>query len=144
MKQLPDNFTIYGVNKTADIKNKAYSIEEVYEVIKDDMFVKRANPNRVMFDGDEIKANSQRLQLFYTKGFKCVECGTEGKFFVKLKNKHDNRYHLELVGKTPDGTYILMTKDHITPKSKGGRNTLENYQTMCVVCNMKKGNKIIN
>lgn len=35
-----------------------------------------------------------------------------------------------------------MTKDHIIPKSKGGKDELNNYQTMCVICNVKKGNKI--
>lgn len=33
---------------------------------------------------------------------------------------------------------ILMTKDHIVPKSKGGRNHVSNYQTMCFECNSKK------
>lgn len=161
MKQLPDNFTIYGVNKTAEVKNKAYSIEEVYEAIKNDMFApatkqvtskdkkrekrtfNRGKRKRVMLDGEMIKANSQRLQLFYTKGFKCVQCGTEGKFFIMVKNrsnkgKPDNYYHLELVGITPSGQYVLMTKDHIVPKAKGGKDILENYQTMCIHCNVAK------
>lgn len=33
-----------------------------------------------------------------------------------------------------------MTKDHITPKSKGGLDKIENMQTMCIVCNQEKGN----
>ena len=156
-----ENIIIIGVNKTAVIRNKTYSIEEVYEAIKDDMFApatkqvtskskkkgkstfNRGNRKRVMLDGEMIKANSQRLQLFYTKGFKCVQCGTEGKFFIMVKNRSnkgqlDNYYHLELVGLTPSGQYILMTKDHILPKAKGGKDVLENYQTMCFHCNNAK------
>ena len=155
-----ENIIIIGLSKSAEVKNKCYSIEEVYDAIKDNMFsptsvekpskskkgvYHRKRPDRVMLDGDMIKANSQRLQLFYTKGFKCVNCGTEGKFFIKVKNRSnkgelDNFYHLELVGITPSGKYVLMTKDHILPKSKGGKDVLENYQTMCFECNNQKSN----
>ena len=34
----------------------------------------------------------------------------------------------------------LMTRDHILPKSKGGRDHISNMQTMCVDCNKAKGN----
>lgn len=30
------------------------------------------------------------------------------------------------------------------PRSKGGSDYLENFQTMCILCNVRKGNKIIN
>ena len=36
---------------------------------------------------------------------------------------------------------ILFTKDHITPRSKGGKNHISNYQTMCSKCN--EGKEII-
>jgi 5-methylcytosine-specific restriction endonuclease McrA len=35
-----------------------------------------------------------------------------------------------------------MTKDHIVPKSKGGKDMLSNTQTMCVICNTKKGDTL--
>lgn len=38
---------------------------------------------------------------------------------------------------------VLMTKDHIIPKSKGGKNNLSNYQPMCCICNKQKDNNII-
>ena len=31
-----------------------------------------------------------------------------------------------------------MTKDHIIPRSKGGPDCIENFQTMCEECNNKK------
>jgi 5-methylcytosine-specific restriction endonuclease McrA len=35
---------------------------------------------------------------------------------------------------------ILMTRDHVHPRSKGGSNTIENQVTLCSPCNEKKGN----
>ena len=31
-----------------------------------------------------------------------------------------------------------MTKDHITPKAKGGKDHISNMQTMCSTCNWEK------
>ncbi len=36
--------------------------------------------------------------------------------------------------------FSLLTLDHITPKSKGGKFTVDNLQTMCQRCNNAKGN----
>lgn len=146
---------IIGLRKNLIVKNKIYSKEEVYEAIKDHLFdtttkMKQGkkhtflvkSPVRVVLDGEEVKANSQRLQLFYTKGFKCVVCGTEGKFFIMVRGEKEKRFHLELVGETTDGKLVMMTKDHIVPKSLGGKDELENYQTMCTTCNVAKGNAL--
>lgn len=38
---------------------------------------------------------------------------------------------------------IDMTKDHIFPHNKGGKNNISNYQTMCVKCNVAKGSRIL-
>ena len=53
------------------------------------------------------------------------------------KYKEQQRYHLNLYG-MKNGKEILFTKDHIIPKAKGGKNTMDNYQTMCAVCNREK------
>ena len=41
------------------------------------------------------------------------------------------------------GSTENITKDHIIPKSKGGRDNLENLQVMCFDCNFKKSNALI-
>ncbi|HAU88390.1 MAG TPA: hypothetical protein DCW90_23820 [Lachnospiraceae bacterium] len=94
----------------------------------------------VMINGDKIKGNSQRFQTFFTKGLKCACCGIEGKYFGKEKDFESKRYHLNLYAIDESGNEVLMTKDHIVPRSKGGASELYNYQTMCAKCNVAKGN----
>lgn len=97
----------------------------------------------VNIDGDMVKGNSQRYQTFFTNGINCACCGIEGKYFAKERNPNVKRFHLNLYAIDQDGNEIMMTKDHIIPVSKGGKDMLENYQTMCMKCNVAKGNKMV-
>lgn len=36
---------------------------------------------------------------------------------------------------------IILHIDHILPRSKGGKNEMTNYQTLCETCNIGKSNK---
>jgi len=58
-----------------------------------------------------------RWQVFERDDFKCVACGKSAQ----------------------DGAILHV--DHIIPRSKGGENTMENYQTLCHLCNIGKSNK---
>ena len=40
------------------------------------------------------------------------------------------------------GVTADLTMDHVTPLSKGGRNTIENIQVLCRACNSSKGNRL--
>ena len=144
-----------GEHKLSEIKNilknfdpnqlerkEIYSIEEVEEKVKDVLFEKKRNLSKVDFDGDMIKGNSQRYQTFFTKGCRCVKCGIEGKYFVKEKHLKDISFHLNLYAIDENEKEILMTKDHIITKSKGGANDISNYQTMCKKCNEAKENRL--
>ena len=134
----------YSPNKnllnTSIIRKEIYSIEEIKKATEHVLMNKDKKQSIVELDGDEIYGNSDRYKCFFTKGIKCSCCGIEGKFFAKEKTEGLGRYHLNLYAIDESGDEVLMTKDHIIPKSKGGKNQLDNYQTMCVKCNSKKGN----
>ncbi len=118
------------------IRKERYPIEFVLKQIKPHV---PRQKNIVDFDGDLIELESQRYRLFNSKGTKCVECGLEAEYFSKEKTDNPNikKFHLNLYG-TRNGTEILFTKDHIMPKSKGGKNHMKNYAVMCSTCNAKK------
>lgn len=113
-------------------------------------------------DGLRLSLHSPRLAMFRDNPA-CVRCGLEGLYFAMersakqvktqvpgtgrhervwraCKNTTDRQWHLNLYAMREDGTEVLMTKDHIHPRSLGGPNELGNYQTMCQPCNGKKGN----
>jgi hypothetical protein len=60
---------------------------------------------------------SIRWQVFQRDNWKCVSCGS-----------------------TSDDEIILHI-DHIIPRSKGGKDHIDNYQTLCNICNIGKSNK---
>lgn len=137
VKELLKDFNPNGL-----IRKEIYSIDEVRNKVKNVLFEKDKRNAKVDFDGDLIKGNSQRYQTFFTKGCKCVVCGIEGKYFAKERHLQDKTYHLNLYAVDDNGDEILMTKDHIIPRSKGGIDDISNYQTMCKLCNEAKGNKL--
>ena len=119
---------------------RKYSIDEVLSKVQ---FVTKVvgKKSKVNFDGDLINVASDRLKLFATKGVKCVKCDIEGKYFVK-ERVLDESCHFNLYGINDLGEEILMTKDHIFPKSLGGKDEIDNYQTMCIKCNVEKGKNL--
>jgi len=122
-------------------KHSIPEVQETYEETIEDPGM-HYGTYRGEIDGDQIKMSSHRLWTFFEKSLECVECGLKGEFFAKEKNhESEGRPHLNLYA-VKDGEEILMTKDHIHPKSKGGDNHLDNYQTMCLPCNEEKGAEI--
>ncbi len=97
----------------------------------------------VSFDGHSVKMRSLRY-LTFEKSTTCITCGREGRHFRLEKHAlhadiSHNSYHFNLYGFNHRGHEILMTKDHIIPKSKGGPSEIANLQTMCTLCNRLKG-----
>lgn len=110
-----------------------YSVEAVFEPLF------KGEKHLRLEDGRQLKITSSRIRLFFLKGVVCCRCGIEGSEF-RLESHTTEAPHLNLYAVREDGTRVLMTKDHIYPKSLGGPNHMDNYQTMCQPCNGKKGN----
>ena len=58
-----------------------------------------------------------RWQVFQRDNWKCLACGRSAQ------------------------EKIILHIDHILPRSKGGKNIIDNYQTLCETCNIGKSNK---
>ena len=109
-----------------------YSVDEVLDRVM-------CGECRVNFNGHVINMNKDNLRLFF-RNITCVKCGIEGQYFV-MESMDNGSPHFNLYA-LKDGKEILITKDHILPKSRGGKDVMSNYQTMCVHCNQEKGNRL--
>lgn len=99
------------------------------------------------FLGQTVGTSSLRLQTFKHHGVMCVCCGRKGTHFAVERSLSDagtdKPYHINMWSKEHEfDDEVLMTCDHILPKSKGGPDVLTNTQTMCGPCNWSKGNKL--
>jgi hypothetical protein len=104
------------------------------------------NGNRQEFRvGDkayQVKMNSHRYHLF-AKNLKCVSCDVVGSIMALelapgADYPHFNLYALD------GGSEVLMTKDHIKPIAKGGKDQEKNYQVMCACCNNLKSDSTLS
>ncbi len=59
-----------------------------------------------------------RWEVFERDNFRCVACGLTSK-------------------------ETILNVDHIYPKSKGGKDNLNNLQTLCALCNLGKRDRVI-
>ena len=96
----------------------------------------RPNPEKVVVKGQKVGID--RLRTFAVHGCKCVRCGREGKRIIVTQD-NGGGIHADLYTLSSKKNLILMNRDHILPKSKGGENSIWNYQPMCQPCNTKKG-----
>ena len=126
---------------------KTFSIKDVESLVKNDSCNWNGNrfekkKNDITLEGYRVYTRSLRYKTFIEKGYKCVCCGRVGTHYVLEQDVAQNSHRAHFNLYSDDN--ILMTKDHILPRSKGGKDDIENLQTMCQICNTAKGNKIIN
>jgi len=122
---------------------KEYTVDQIIPIIQESIPIKKDKiKSKFVTDEGEfnVKINSLRLKCF-ANNLSCVKCGVTGNVFrleTPLKNPsnpHLNLYHCQ------SDNLVLMTKDHIKPVSKGGKDHLSNLQTMCNICNEAKANQ---
>ena len=110
-----------------------FSPEEILPIVS-----RKKSKFKIGDDDFIVKTCSVRLQVF-KKNLTCVACGITGSIFKLQRQPNRNeKPHLNLYAQKND-EHILMTQDHIQPKSKGGKDTMNNLQTMCSSCNEEKG-----
>jgi hypothetical protein len=102
---------------------------------------KGKNPKDFVVQGVtySLRLTSIRYQVFQ-QSQTCAACGVIGTILMMDKHPWDKSPHFNLYHQRKDGSLVLMTKDHIVPKSHGGKNDLENLRTMCMPCNVWRAN----
>ena len=128
---LPGSILIHGTSK-GYTRDGLIAMEEVFKNLEN---------HYAIFNGHEIDMFSHRYHVF-NRSLICVTCGLTGSYFA-IEKGHGSRidkWHLNLYAITDTFVEVLMTKDHIIPVSKGGMHSMDNYQTMCMPCNSRKGN----
>lgn len=88
-----------------------------------------------------VKLNGSRIQLLKAQP-ECQCCGLKGSFFAMETDKTGSR-HFNMYGFNEHGHEVLLTVDHITPRSLGGKNH-KNTQVLCYHCNQAKANHIMS
>lgn len=84
-----------------------------------------------------VRMNSDRYFVFRDNPT-CVACGLTGTKIILDMNPGDQSPHFNFYAEE-DGRLVLMTKDHIVAKSRGGGDVMSNYVTCCSICNNLKG-----
>jgi len=118
---------------------KKYTIENIFKSLENNEI-----PDELIYHEKDYKDSLKRAdiikQLIDRDGLKCVHCNEKPEYFALAKD-NANRWHIDLYSDFKNEHY-MYTIDHIYPKSKGGKNSIENYQLLCKVCNENKGDKV--
>lgn len=120
---------------------REYTVEEILKRFKEyNQFILKYVTETGKRKGVQVTNIGLRMKAILNSQT-CVGCDLEGNVF-RLEKNGIRRPHLNLYHKTPRGDYIMLTRDHIIPKSVGGLSIEVNQQVMCSECNSKKGNRI--
>lgn len=114
--------------------------------------VKTYTPDEIKAHGDKEyfydkkvtkkRIKLRRAQILNKIGYQCVEDNCNLKdFHFGLGIDKGGGLHLDLYGYDQEGDIVMITIDHIVPKSKGGSDTIDNFQPMCKVHNEMKAHE---
>lgn len=119
---------------------KKYSIRDIFQSIDENGSI----PDPIIYNKKDYKDSTTRIkiikQLIERDGCLCLECKEKPKYFA-LGKDNAGYWHLDLYSKM-DGEHYMYTIDHIHPKSKGGKNHIDNYQLLCKICNEDKSDTV--
>lgn len=125
--------------KKEHIKTHNYKILKTYtpEEIK-------AYGNSDFFLDPEVtdkKIKLRRAHILNEIGYQCYDsdCGLKD-FYFALGIDNGGGIHLDLYGIDKKGDDVMITIDHIKPKSKGGGDETKNYRPLCKPHNEMKAN----
>lgn len=119
---------------------KKYNIEEIFKTLEE----KDSIPDPIIYSKKDYQDSKTRVgiikQLIERDGCACQECQEEPTYFAMGKD-NAGYWHLDLYSER-DGEHYMFTIDHIHPKSKGGKNNIDNYQLLCKICNEDKADTV--
>ena len=121
------------INMTSTYRNKVLVEKLPLSIIQE---IYNQKTKYIEIEGYKVRTKEDRYLNFIKHGFKCSKCGIEGKY-VNLECNSQKGNHLNVYAEK-NGQAVLLTKDHIYPKSKGGLNNIKNYQVLCEKCNTIK------
>lgn len=105
---------------------------------------KKNNPNKVKEMKEKYKnsiAGKLWQQNYYKRYYLEVRKFKNSKYGIRFDVFKRDNFTCQYCGrKAPN---IILELDHFIPKSKGGKDCLENYKTSCFECNRSKFNNIL-
>ena len=122
-------------------KIKDITIEEFFQLFPT---TKQSQNKKILdIDGSQIKVGIKysKYVMVKNKGFSCVSCGITSNI-ARIERYDNEDAHINFYN-CFHGIDILLTMDHIIPRSKGGKTNQLNLQPMCEICNNDKGNRLL-
>ena len=135
------------INSQKYERKEGYNPEEILPFLPNpENYPKNYNLKKIKreYDGDLIKMGSDRYYTF-AKSLECEFCSIKGDRFYKERSMGKNGqpqnggFHFNLYAINKNGEEVIMTKDHVVARARGGKDNIDNYVTCCKICNEEKG-----
>ena len=122
-----------------------YTYEEIRDVYLSEVKNKRGKRVRSIILPDKSRYRlTNTFRLIMEKGNICSSCKKSGTYFLQTERNNTDKFNVNACIYLFTEDNILMTRDHIIPRSAAGSDRLLNLQPMCSSCNRKKNSDIPN